>query len=317
MKREKGDTKLSRLYRPDVVGGDANRESKAVVGVTANNFFNRRIYISEKGNVLNLIRLVALSVIAVLAMGSCQKIIHVDLNTSNPQLVIEAYVTDQPLIDTVLILKTGSYFTPGNYPRVNGATIVVTDNTGVIDTFLQVDSGTYATQHLTGVPGRTYTLKAFVAGKEYDAVSTMQQPVNIDSITSNLVGKATDTGYHIRCHFLDPAATTNYYRVQAFYNGVLQDSADNITLDQDKYTNGLPQSIRLKVPYAYTGDTVKVNLLSIDYNTYDYFSVISSITAASNPISTATPQNPPTNILGGALGYFSAYSVRSQSIIIP
>jgi hypothetical protein len=262
-------------------------------------------------------RLMALSIIAVIVMGSCQKIIHVDLNTANAQLVIEGYVTDQPLADTVIILKTGSYFTPGNYPRINGATVVITDNTGVIDTFLQVDSGTYATRHLTGIPGRTYTMKAFVAGKEYDAVSTMPQPVSIDSVTCNLVGNAPDTGYHIRCHFTDPAATTNYYMLQAFYNGLPQDSADNITLDEDKYTNGLPQSIRLKVPYAYTGDTVKVYLLSIDYNTYDYFSVVSSITAASNPISTATPQNPPTNILGGALGYFTAYSVRTQSIIVP
>ena len=265
----------------------------------------------------NLIRLTGLAVLAVLVMGSCQKVIKVDLNTANSQLVIEGYVTDQPLVDTVIITRTGSYFTPGNYPRVNGATVVVSDNAGVVDTFAQVDSGTYVTRHLTGVPGRTYTLKTFLAGKEYDAVSTMPPPVDIDSVQIYLVGNAPDTGYHVRCFFMDPPATGNYYMLQAYYNGVLQDSANNITLDEDKYTNGLPQNIRLRVPYPPTGDSVKVNLMSIDYNTYNYFSVIKSITSAGNPVSTAVPQNPPTNILGGALGYFSAYSLRSHTSYIP
>ena len=66
-----------------------------------------------------------------------------------------------------------------------------------------------------------------------------------------------------------------------------------------------------------TSDIVKVNLMCIDPNIYNYFSVVKSITGKSNPVSTATPQNPPTNILGGALGYFSAYTLRSQTLIIP
>ena len=266
---------------------------------------------------LNHISLAAVLIASALLAGSCQKVIHVDLNTANPQIVIEGYVTDQPNIDTVIISKTGSYFIPGNYPKINGATIVVTDNQGTTDTFVQVDSGKYAATHFTGIPGRTYTMHAFVAGKEYDAVSTMPMPVAIDSVTSNLVGNAPDTNYHVHCVFLDPAGITNYYMLQATVNHVIQDSADNFTLDADKYTNGLPQNVRLRIPNPVTNDSVTVFLLSIDYNTYDYFSVIKSITSAGNPISTAVPQNPPTNILGGAQGYFSAYSVRSASIVIP
>ncbi len=265
----------------------------------------------------NFIKLAVVVIITAFITTSCQKVIHVDLSTANQQLVIAAFVTDQPLIDTVVISKTGSYFTPGNYPMVNGATVVITDNTGLTDTFVQVDSGKYATQHLTGVPGRTYTMHAYVAGKEYDAVSTMPQPVALDSVQVYLAGNGSDTGYHIRAYFIDPPSTGNYYMLQATYNGVLQDSANNITLDQDKYTNGLIQDVRLRVPYPPTGDSVKVSLLCIDYNTYNYFSVVRSITSAGNPVSTAVPQNPPTNILGGAVGYFSAYSVRSKTSYVP
>ena len=62
----------------------------------------------------NFSKLTAMLIVTVLITGSCQKVIHVDLNNANPQLVIAGYVTNQPLVDTVVITKTGSYFTPGN-----------------------------------------------------------------------------------------------------------------------------------------------------------------------------------------------------------
>ena len=264
----------------------------------------------------NMFRL-AILILAAGALGACQRVIQVDLNSSNPQIVIQAYVTDQPLQDTVIITKTGNYFTPGNYPRVNGATVVISDGLGLVDTFVQVDSGKYATRHLTGIPGHTYTMKTIVNGKEYDAVSTMPYPVDIDSVTSNLVGNAPDTSYHVHVYFIDPAGTTNFYMVTGYINGLIQDSTGDIALDQDKYTNGLIQNVRLRMVNPVTNDSIKVSLMCIDANTYNYWSVVRSITGRANPVSTATPQNPPTNILGGALGYFSAYSVRSKSIVIP
>ncbi|MDB5281012.1 MAG: hypothetical protein JWO06_87, partial [Bacteroidota bacterium] len=63
-------------------------------------------------------------------------------------------------------------------------------------------------------------------------------------------------------------------------------------------------------------DVARVDLMSIDANTYKYFTVIRSVSGSGNPISTATPQNPPTNIVGGALGYFSAYPIRSKTIVV-
>ena len=264
----------------------------------------------------NMFRLLVL-IISAIAFGACERVIHVDLNSSSSQVVIQAYVTDQLNIDTVLITKTGSYFVPGTYPKVNGAWITVSDNLGVTDTFVQVDSGKYAATHLTGVPGMTYTLKVIVNGKEYDAVSTMPLAVSIDSVTSNLVGNNADTSYHVHCLFADPAATTNFYMLQGFLNGALQDSIGQISIDEDKYSNGLEQNVRLRIPNPHTNDVVKVNMMCIDANIYSYFSVLRGITGASNPVSTATPQNPPSNIIGGALGYFSSNTLRTKTIVIP
>ncbi|HWB64981.1 MAG TPA: DUF4249 family protein, partial [Chitinophagales bacterium] len=97
----------------------------------------------------------------VVITGSCQKVINIDLQTANSIVVIQAYVTDQPGIDTVKLNYTGSYYNPGHYPAITNAVVVITDNTGAVDTFMQVDSGVYASTHLTGIPGNTYTMKVF------------------------------------------------------------------------------------------------------------------------------------------------------------
>jgi hypothetical protein len=272
----------------------------------------------------NILHITITAIISLLITVSCQKVIHVDLNTANATVVIDGYVTDQPGIDTVKITMSGSYFTPGIYPRVTNARVIVSDNTGLTDTLVQVDSGIYTTTHLVGVPGRTYTMKAFVNGKEYDAVSTMPAATNIDSViaveTVNISNAGVvDSYYRVRCFFPDPNnGQVNYYRLQLTLADTLLDSLDNLTLTNDKFSAGRQFNTRLRGPYkAHLGETAKVDLMSIDAGTYNYYSVVRSIASAGNPVSTAVPQNPPTNIIGGALGYFSAYAQRSQTIVIP
>lgn len=253
--------------------------------------------------------------LATVFVTGCQKVINLDLKTANSKLVINGYVTDQPGVDTVTLTLSGSYFTPGSYPKVNGAFITISDNTGFIDTLQQVDTGKYATTHLLGVSGNTYTLRVHYNGKEYSAVSTMQKAVEIDSLylqpTTSL-----DTAYRVRLFFTDPVGIGNFYKGQLYINGHLLDDAGNISLGQDKYVDGTIMNMRLRGYDAQIGDTVKASLLSIDGNTFNYFTVVRSLTGNGNPVSTAVPQNPPTNIIGDAVGYFAAYPVRSKSVIV-
>ncbi|MDB5282816.1 MAG: hypothetical protein JWO06_1891, partial [Bacteroidota bacterium] len=183
---------------------------------------------------MNKLRLLLLIVTTAVIFSACQRVINIDLNTANSKVVIEAYMTDQPGGDTVKITRTGSYFTPGNYPAVTNATVVITDNAGLTDTLIQIDSGRYTASGLAGIPGKTYTLKVFTDGVEYDAVSTMPAPVEIDSVVQifdkviNANG-SIDSNYRIRCIFQDPAGFGNFYRAQLVVNGQLYDSLGNVT----------------------------------------------------------------------------------------
>jgi hypothetical protein len=54
-------------------------------------------------------------------------------------------------------------------------------------------------------------------------------------------------------------------------------------------------------------------LQCIGNGAYEYFSTLSQ---SSSGMQSSTPSNPASNFSNGALGYFSAYSVRSETIIV-
>lgn len=60
-----------------------------------------------------------------------------------------------------------------------------------------------------------------------------------------------------------------------------------------------------------TGDSVYVILECIDENVYDYFR-----TAGGDMSNSASPANPISNISNGALGYFNACTIRSESLVV-
>jgi hypothetical protein len=66
-----------------------------------------------------------------------------------------------------------------------------------------------------------------------------------------------------------------------------------------------------------TGDTVWVDLLSIDKASYDYFNTLNNILTSDRSPTSLAPANPNTNLTNGALGYFAAYSISSRMIILP
>ena len=68
--------------------------------------------------------------------------------------------------------------------------------------------------------------------------------------------------------------------------------------------------------YFNPGDTVWVDLLSIDKASYDYFNTLNNILTSDRSPTSLAPANPNTNLTNGALGYFAAYSVDSRMIIL-
>jgi hypothetical protein len=256
-------------------------------------------------------------------LPSCQKVISVDLNDANPQMVTEAIVTDQPGPYTVTLTKSGDYFTPSLYfPPVTHAFVTIGDDLGLIDTLRETAGGVYRTSVLHGGPGRTYYLRVIAEGKEYDALSTMPPRVNIDTLVALHTRESDgDQVYNLYVIFKDPPAPGNYYRMNLRVNvPISPDSIDGrrYHLYTDKLTNGNEAAVRIRMRNHFQpGDSVWVDLLSIDKASYDYFNTLNNILTSDRSPTSLAPANPNTNLTNGGLGYFAAFSVDSKIIVLP
>jgi Domain of unknown function (DUF4249) len=260
-----------------------------------------------------------LSFLMLLIFSGCQKVINVDLNEAAPHIVIEGLISDQRGPYTVTISKSGSYFNQPVLQMVSGAQVIITDSSGILDSLKEISAGVYLTSRTRGIPGRTYTLKVVSENQEYDGSTTMLSHVDIDSL---LLVKSTsqrlDLGgnnrnpnhVEIHCFFKDPVEK-NFYRLKVSKNDSI--NTQSYRLYDDQYTNG--EESELRVAYATIGDTFRIELLSLDQSTYEYYRTLSDL-LFTNPIFGSTPANPNTNLSNGALGYFGACAISTRTIII-
>src|SRR5690242_15907558 len=94
------------------------------------------------------------------SLVSCTKVISVNLNNANANIVIEGVVSDAPGPYEVKLTQTVNFSDPNIFPPVTGATVKITDSTlGITDILKEVVPGTYVTQKLLqGFTGHTYQL---------------------------------------------------------------------------------------------------------------------------------------------------------------
>ena len=264
---------------------------------------------------------IIISMIAVLTVSGCQKVINVDLNVAEPRIVIEGSISDRRGPYTVTISKSGSYFNQPVLAPVSGAAVIITDDFGKSDTLHEEVPGVYLTSKIRGIPGRTYTLKVMSEDQEYTGSSILSSHVNIDSLTlikndSQRIffggNNQNETHFEIHCFFKDPPEK-NFYRVKVFKNDSI--NTENYRLYDDQYTNGEETELRV-VGRVEAGSTYRIELESLDDKTYGYYRTLSDL-LFTNPFFGSTPANPNTNLSNGALGYFGTYAVSSRTMKIP
>jgi hypothetical protein len=249
---------------------------------------------------------------------ACTKVVNINLNDSAPRLIIESSISDQPSSCIVKLSSSVNYNEPNVFPPVSSASVVLSDDSGKSFTLNETGPGIYTLQSFKGVPGKTYFLLINVSGKSYEATSTMPQAVSIDSIYQAKISRGPYRGggdfKYVVVKYRDPAGSINYYR---FIEKINKDIQNSIYIDDDMLRDGnmIAQNIMRADSSLRTGDSVRIYLQTIDKNVFDYFLQLRDVTNSFGA-SSATPANPISNFSGGALGYFSAYAVRSRSIVI-
>lgn len=251
--------------------------------------------------------------------SSCTKIITLDLKNSDPLYVIEGEVNKGELIHSVNITKSVKFSEVNNFPTVSGALVVLSDNAGNSVVLSEVSPGKYSSSSILGVEGRTYTLSVKINGQEFIATSTIPKQVNLDYLyflEGGFGGAGEKVPVPIR---QDPAGIANFYRfnmsVSRFKDnkGWLNDST--ILIQDDAFSDGLisQQPLFGSLGFFMPNDTCKLTMMCVDKNVYKYFYSLS----LNSPNGAATPANPVSNFSGGCLGYFTAQTKQTVTVIVP
>ena len=217
--------------------------------------------------------------LAAIIVAGCKEKIVLDLKNSTPQIVIEGIINNQPGPYYVAITQSVPYYDSNKVVPVSGASVVVTDDAGNIDTFKEsAFAGLYLSATLVGTPGRTYHMSANVAGKQYDAMSKMFPPVPVDTIFTQAFSFGSLHTIQPIILYQDPVGVGNYYRTTLYQNGQKQ---GKITIDDDKVTDGKIKSTRARADFdIHVGDTLKVELQAIDQPVWNYYNTLNNSTLA-------------------------------------
>ncbi len=185
----------------------------------------------------------------------------------------------------------------------------------------------YVSLNMLGEVNKTYTLQIFHQGKQYSSSSKIFNPLPLDSVYWKPEGIFNDRGFSW-AKLSDPAQTADAYLWEVKY---LQDFQFTKTFNpyfNDKFFNGIPFDFAYENPMSFqdtsvndayrgfykVGDTVVIKFSKLGLKEYNYFEKkYNQIYSGGSPF--AVPTNIPTNVEGGALGIWVAYSPWFDTLI--
>lgn len=258
--------------------------------------------------------------IAFLFLG-CEEIIEVDINSSDPQIIIEAKLSNSIVNNFVKITRSTDFYNPNEYIKISDAEITITDGEGNSYPLQEILPGRYQSVELVSVPQKRYSIEVNHQSDKYVATSYAPPTIFIDSLSYKLEPRPfRDKKFlELHVHFQDEENQADYARFVVYKN---KKQIERIFLYDDRLTNGNEIDFFFfnfdEDEEFLPGDEILVELQTIDKEAHTYFRTLRRALARSTggPFGPAAPANPTTNWDKNALGYFSAFTFDSKSIVI-
>lgn len=272
--------------------------------------------------------LVPVLILMFLTLG-CEDVIQVDLNSTDPKIVIEGRVANDGSMSKVRITKSTDYYNPGIYETISGAEVVISDDEGNSGFLKEVGDGVYQTDLIEGKTGRTYNISVAADGKKYIAESTMPVEIILDSLSLEIAPyppgdkEEENKRYFLHLYFQDHPDIEDFCRFKIFNEGI---QLGGFSIYNDKFTNGNYIDLRLNINAKDNdiriGNVLTVELMTIDQPVFDYYLTANSVNTSSTnggggPSSTSVaPANPVSNWSNNALGVFAAFTISTQTVLV-
>lgn len=278
---------------------------------------------------------------------SCEEVISPTLQQANPVLVVDAWITNEPTTQRIILTRTQPYFEAVLPTGVSGAVVTVVENGSKTFTFTEnpVKPGYYEWTPAgadTLKVGEAYALLITTGGETYQAQSLMGRVPAIDSLTFDKDTNIATGDPITRAEFwaTDPVGVGDAYWIRTFKNGVplLKPSEINIAFDAGVSIGGPTDGVIFIAPVRRrinandrdandrlispikNGDSIQVQIHSVTVAAFTFLNEVSIQTNRPGGFAElfATPlANVSTNIINTnpngtkAVGFFNTAAVSA------
>lgn len=253
------------------------------------------------------------SLISIIFISSCQDVIEINLDSVEPQLVVDGQIRIDSVCN-VFLSTTSDFFNVDTFIYVNDAQVSITNQLGETEPLQFNGDGQYRGSLMIGKSGYQYTLNIFYnnilySGKSIMADSTVIYSVKIKDADAVLGGN--EPFYVLELNF-KASKQTPYYLIKYYAIGDLIgfnaiDGSRFIHNDTITYTSA---QRRFK-----KGELARVEIYPVDEELYQYYRQLSDV-AQTNLRNTSAPYNPASNINNQALGAFAAWHPSVYELLI-
>ncbi|AEV99264.1 hypothetical protein A4D02_32200 [Niastella koreensis] len=160
------------------------------------------------------------------SLTACERVIDLNLPDGSGLPYVDAWITDQPGVQTIKFLKATEYQSQTDAEAIGDAQITVTDVTAGKSYPFTYANGAYnydaGTDHI-GVVGHNYKLSINWKGEQFEATDTLKRSSIIDSLTSEYkeVDGGDKAGYYVKLYAHDPVGAVDFTWIRTYRNGQL------------------------------------------------------------------------------------------------
>ena len=256
-------------------------------------------------------------IFSILSLGflsvSCEKVVQLDLNEIEETYIIDGMVSNIQDYNYVKLSKLSGFYDNQVGEGVSGANVKVEDEDGNVFTLTETTQGLYTNPLLIGQAFKKYNLTIEVGNETITAETSIPGNVEIDTIEIQEVTSPFFAGDFVGfVYWIDDENAENYYRIRAFENSK---KTSPLYISSDVLYNGIRTGTPLFTNELYLNDTLRIELMQIDKQNYNYWNSLAQNADVQNP--PAAPGNPEGNIVGtNATGFFGGYNMAIDTVII-
>jgi hypothetical protein len=258
-----------------------------------------------------------ISILIIFSTSSCLEVLDLQHEDSEPLLIVEGKITNQPGPHFVTLSTTLSFNSIERAGMVDDAIVTISDDDGNEEQLTYLQDGLYESSSIQGIVGRTYFLTVYYEGITYSSQTTMLPISSIDTLFSKFQPSTSlyDEGYYVSLAAkLSRPDVTNFYRWMVYENDSLYNGINDILVSDDAFVE---EGFEFRFDYPFElDDTVKIEMYSLNQDGLNYYEGFIDVLQSDGGLFSPPPVNAPSNISNGALGLFHATAVTSREIII-